>query len=210
MKTLDILRSMLSRPRPEEMVFDEKFIYEKLVVKGIVGSDTGCEDDRFLRVFLKSPLESVEIELSGKCNLHCSHCFSALSQRNMDESIIDKIFDGIDELAPVNLTINGGEPLMNPELLKVIEKARNRDMRIILMTNAVLMTHDIARVMKINRVAKAVVSLDFFEETHDLIRGPGSFRKAVEGIKMIVSEKVPVFVTAMVTESTSGNLSFFR
>lgn len=58
-------------------------------------------------------------------------------------------------------------------------------------------------------MAKAVVSLDFFEETHDAIRGAGAHGKAVRGIKLLVSRGVPVVITALVQDRTAGLVAAF-
>ncbi|MFA6433943.1 MAG: radical SAM protein [Elusimicrobiales bacterium] len=209
-KAVETLRSMLARTDPHEMTENEGFIYRKLKAQGIISADTGREKDRVPAVKTKSSLDSIELEFSGVCNLKCAHCFSSLSGKNMDEKTLDKVFQGLDELEPVNLVISGGEPLMNPLLPRAIEGARKRDMRVSLMTNAVLVTRETAAMFKSLSVAKVMVSLDFFEDTHDAIRGAGAFGKAVAGIKRVVAEKVPVFVTAMVQGKTAGRIDDFK
>lgn len=205
-----VLESMAVRRSAAEMTEKEKFIYDKLAAKGIAGEDTGREEDRRLTVKKKSLLDLVELEFSGRCNLRCAHCFSALSQEDTDMAALDKVFDGIDALEPVNLVISGGEPLLNPLLPEALQKARARQMRVCVMTNATLADEKTAALFAEFGVAKAVVSLDFFEETHDAIRGAGAFKKALSGIKAFVAEKVPVFITAMVQDSTYGRLEEFK
>src|SRR3989338_4880777 len=112
-EALGVLQSMAARRSAAEMTEKEKFIYEKLAAKGIAGEDTGLEDDRRLVMKDKSRLDSVDLEFSGRCNLRCSHCFAALSQKDMSRETLEKVFTGIDALEPVSLAINCGEPLLN-------------------------------------------------------------------------------------------------
>lgn len=209
-EALDVLKAMASRRSAAEMTEKEKFIYAKLEAKGIAGEDTGREEDRRIIVREKSRLASVDLEFSGRCNLRCAHCFAALSQVDMSRETLERVFAGIDALEPTTLTINGGEPLLNPLLPEALAQARARLMRVNLMTNATLVTEDTAGLLKEYGVAVAAVSLDFFEGNHDAIRGRGAFAKTVNGIKLLVSRKVPVSITAMVQENTAGLVDDFK
>lgn len=204
------LCSMAARLSEEEMTPDERHIYGRLAAKGIAGPDAGAADGRLVPVKDKSPLDLVELEFSGRCNLRCAHCFSELTQRDMGRQVLERVFEGIDALEPVTLVVSGGEPLLNPLLPEALRLARSRRLRTCVMTNAVLAGPETAALFRETGVAKAAVSLDFFEETHDGIRGAGAFRRAVAGIKNFVSAGVPVFVTAMVQESTAGRTAEFR
>lgn len=209
-EALDVLQAMAARRSAAEMTEKEKFIYIKLAAKGIAGEDTGREEDRRIVIREKSELASVDLEFSGRCNLRCAHCFAALSQKDMSREILEKVFAGIDALEPTTLTINGGEPMLNPLLPEALELARSRRMRVNLMTNATLVTEATAAMLNEYGVAVVAVSLDFFEGTHDAIRGRGAFTKAVNGIKLLVSRKVPVTITALVQESTAGQVEEFK
>lgn len=209
-EALGVIESMLSKNSAADLTVDEKFVFEKLSAQGIVGEGSAAENEKNLTILKKSGLESVEIELSGFCNLRCSHCYSSLSQVNMSAETIAKLFEGFDGLEPVTLTVSGGEPLMNSEFTKVLGMARERRMRVNVMSNATLVTPEIARSMKALGVARTYVSLDFFESTHDSIRGAGSFKKAVDGINALTAHGVPVFVTAMVLEGNIREIDEFK
>lgn len=209
-EALGVLESMAARLDPAEMTEKEKFIYDKLAAKGIAGKDTGSEEDRRIVIRKKSRLGSVELELSGRCNLRCTHCLAALSKQDMSRETLDKVFAGIDSLEPVTLVLSGGEPLLNPVFPETLMKARERRMCVTVMTNATLVSEETADLLKESGVGKAVVSLDFFEDTHDAIRGQGAFKKAIAGIKLFVSRKVPVSIMAMVQESTAQRLAEFK
>lgn len=209
-EALDVLQAMVARRNADEMTEKEKFIYEKLAAKGIASDDTGIEEDRQIVVKDKSRLNSIDLEFSGRCNLRCTHCFAELSQKNMSSETLEKVFAGIDALEPVDLAINGGEPLLNPLLHEALIKARARKLRVGIMTNATLATKETADMIKECGVARVFVSLDFFEETHDAIRGVGNFKKAVTGIKLFIDRKVQVLITAIVKESTYARIEEFK
>lgn len=204
-----VLRSMAGRLSAGEMTEQERFVYDKLSAKDIAGPDTGRAEDRAVPAKASSRLETVELEFSGRCNLRCAHCFASLSGKDMDAGTLQKVFAGADALEPVNLILSGGECLMNPLLPDALRGARERLMRVTVMTNATLVTPASAELLRAAGIAKAIVSLDFFEKDHDELRGPGSFRKAEAGIRLLAAAGVPVFVTAMVRESTAGRLEEF-
>jgi len=209
-ESVEVLNSMVRRHSPEEMTRDEILFYTKLSARGLIGPDTGCERDRLIPVKRKSPVETFELEFSGRCNLRCAHCFATLSQKDMERETLNAVFEGIDALEPVRLVLNGGEPLLNPLLPETLNRARERNMRINVMSNGLLANEETADLLKSYGTAKVLVSLDFFEEIHDAIRGEGSFRKAVKGIKTLLSKKVPVYVTAMVQDNTVDRLKDFE
>jgi radical SAM protein with 4Fe4S-binding SPASM domain len=209
-ESVEVLNNMMRRRSSEDMTENERTIYSKLLLRGIAGPDNGYEQDRFIPVKRRSEMETLELEFSGRCNVHCAHCFAALSHKDMDEKTLDNVMQGVESLEPVNLVINGGEPLLNPLLSELLRRAREQNMRITLMTNGTLVDEATVGLLKTYGVAKVSVSLDFFEANHDAIRGAGSFGKAVEGIKRIAAERVPVFITAMVQDSTMHRLTDFE
>ncbi len=209
-EAVDVLQAMAAKRTTAEMTEKERFIYDKLAAKGIAGEDTGREEDRSIVIREKSRLASVDLEFSGRCNLRCAHCFAALSQKDMSREILAKVFAGIDARERTALTTNVGEPLLNPLLPEALAMARARRMRVNLMTNATLVTEAAAAMLKESGVALVAASLDFFEGTHDAIRGRGAFKRAVAGIKLLVSRKVPVSITALVQESTAGQVGEFK
>ena len=209
-EALGVLQAMAARQSATQMTEKERFIYDKLAAKGIAGEDTGLEEDRQIAIKDKSRLNSVDLEFSGRCNLRCSHCFAELSQKEMDSETMDKVFAGIEALEPVDLAIDGGEPLLNPLLPEALRQAKARRLRVTVMSNATLATEETADLLKDNAVAAARVSLDFFEKNHDAIRGAGNFKRAVSGIKLFIGRKVQVIITAVVQESTYPQVEEFK
>lgn len=62
-------------------------------------------------------MNSLDIDITGKCNLNCSYCYYRKQQKDFDERHIGKI----KSLNPDTIHIMGGEPLLNfPGIVKVI------------------------------------------------------------------------------------------
>ncbi len=138
----------------------------------------GCVNDDVS----KQGVISVWLYVLSQCNLACPHCF--LAEDTSSEPIpLDKaqyIIDNIALLKPKRLYISGGEPLLHPDLLKIVQYAKQRyEWQLFLETNGFTDTIDL--------IHKLSESVDFFHisldgadaETHDSIRGIHSFEKAV-------------------------------
>lgn len=206
-EALETLKAMLSRDGVEGMSPPERLIHEKLSARGLVVPGPGGADG--LDVRDKSLLSTLELELSGACNLTCGHCFADLSGRNMSAEVLEAALEGGRSLGAVTVVLNGGEPLLNPLFGRAVREARGAGMRVVVMTNATLVDPGIAELLGEAAVAKVVVSLDSFEKHHDALRGAGAFAAAVAGIRLLVSRGIRVFVTSMVTSENASSAADF-
>ncbi len=102
---------------------------------------------------------------------------------------------------PRKLSITGGEPLLRKDffqLLEHIEKYKEMFTSVIVMSNGSTINDDIAKKMKDLGISAVQVSLDGLEKNNDRIRGRGNFKKAIEGIKILVENHVPVGVSVTI------------
>lgn len=142
------------------------------------------------RTFNRSlaPPDWVSINLTLKCNLHCSMCTTCYDVPK--ELTTREIFDIIDQVALWGVRILnplGGEPFYRPDILDILEYACRKDFYITLTTNGTLITNEHAeRIAKIayNRL-HFNFSIDGFKEVHDRIRGPGMLEHTLAGLKRI-------------------------
>ncbi|MCX5794674.1 MAG: radical SAM protein [Elusimicrobia bacterium] len=207
-ETLARLESLLAKRPGEGLAPEEEFLYGKLQAKGMVLAEPGGPGQ--LRLKRRSLLDNIELEFSGSCDLSCRHCFAAMSGRMMGPEVFAKVVAGAVELDAVTLILSGGEPLLNPGFPQACRQARAAELKVIVMTNGAPVTKELAQGMRQAGVAEAVVSLDCFQEQHERLRGPGSFAAAARGIRLLVEERVPVYVTALVTDGGVGRLDEFK
>lgn len=180
-------------------------LIEKLESKGLV--DNG--DFQPIPRRNQSDLVYIEFEPISQCNLRCKHCFVEFPNQKMSEEHFRKILEGAGKLGAVEITINGGEPLLHPDCLSWIQSISDCKMRTILFTNGTLVDNTIAKNLKKSNLAKAIISLDGFEEEHDNLRGKGTFQKTIKGIENLVNEGVSVFTTTMVYPENHSYLEKF-
>jgi radical SAM protein with 4Fe4S-binding SPASM domain len=135
------------------------------------------------------------VEPTNFCNLKCPLCPTGsglLGRKKASMSFNDfkKIFD---EFAPyiIHLRLwNWGEPLLNPELFKMIRYAKKHDVFVNTSTNSSFLTKENAKKLVQSGLDEIIISLDgVSKETYSKYRKKGNFDKVIEAMKMLVSEK---------------------
>jgi molybdenum cofactor biosynthesis enzyme MoaA len=153
-------------------------------------------------------LDQLWFQVSGTvCNLRCRHCFIACSPENhsywfMERDAVRAALDESVEWGVKEYYFTGGEPFMHREMAGILSDALALGPATVL-TNATLLGG--RRVDALARAAAASpyslelrVSLDgVTEEANDAIRGPGSFRRAMEGMERLVAAGFLPIVTCM-------------
>lgn len=152
--------------------------------------------DRRARVALKSP-KILWFNTGTLCNINCQNCYIKSSPTNNALVYItaDEVSEYLDQLVtrkwPVGeIGLTGGEPFMNPEILKIIESCLDRNYVVLILTNAMqpMMRKNIKEgLIKLNELfpnkIKLRISLDHFKAIqHDTERGLGAFKKTLHGM----------------------------
>jgi tungsten cofactor oxidoreducase radical SAM maturase len=117
------------------------------------------------------------IEVTTSCNLNCQTCIRHSwtdPHQHMKAATFQRILDSLDGLPSLERVIftSFGEPLMNRNLLYMIEEIRKRDLAVTLGTNGVMLTEQISRELFRLGVDQLVVSIDGGKpETYEGVRG---------------------------------------
>ena len=153
--------------------------------------------------------------LTYRCNLACEHCyldaggapqvgtenFADRSELGTDECF--RVIDEIAAFAPECLTIlTGGEPLLRRDILEIVRRASERGLWVVVGTNGVSITENLA-----GRLAEAgarglSLSLDALDaDRHDRFRNVrGAWRNTVEGAEILNRTGLPFIV-----QTTAGS-----
>lgn len=143
----------------------------------------------------------VTVFVNWACNLTCRECWmygdSAAESTWLEEVKRDQIslemWNGLlDELAhgqkeKVYLTIMGGEPLMHPQLVRLVREAKTRlpDCNLDMSTNATLLPRYAQELVDAG-IDDVYVSVDGpTPEVNNPIRGRKSFERAMDGLKAL-------------------------
>lgn len=151
----------------------------------------------------------VNLEITNTCNLRYKTCH--VSAGNFEPSFIDhdsyltlmKSMVSLREVygLKMGLTLTGGEPMLNKEVENFVKLAKtNYDFNsVTIVTNGLLFTRE-----KLLNLDKAgldwlAVSIDGAKpDTNDIIRGKGTFEKAINTIKLTV-ENTEMYVSSSFT-----------
>ena len=138
----------------------------------------------------RNKFHSLAMEITRKCNLRCKHCFLAAGEKDRDElslSKIKSIMDQVKAAGGISVSIGGGEPLLHPDWLEIVEYALSLGLLVALGSNGTLIDKEFAAKIA-NLPIKLQVSLDgACQVTHDHIRGVGSFDGAMQGIDNLLA-----------------------
>jgi MoaA/NifB/PqqE/SkfB family radical SAM enzyme len=152
------------------------------------------------------------------CNLRCPFCnqwgengyFLAGARKvaTMDETLMTRL---VEQLSPRDSLINihGGEPFAYKHIDALLDILAKRDFDVLITTNGTLLSKHLEALARLRNLA-FILSIDGDEETHDRIRGKGTFQKIKEGITQLFELRrsfgVPpplVIMSSVVCESTT-------
>lgn len=152
---------------------------------------------------LAHPLKVVAWELTGACNLRCTHCRASAGAPSKHELTTREALSLIDSLAPHDplLIMTGGEPLMREDLFELLAHAKRRGVRCVLSTNGTMLTPSIAMRIREKGVERVSISLDgATPSTHDRIRGGGAFDGAIEGARCVLEAGLELQINTTLTK----------
>jgi MoaA/NifB/PqqE/SkfB family radical SAM enzyme len=130
-----------------------------------------------------------QIGLTNACPQNCEYCYNCGRQgRVMDQNTIKKTVRQLKDLGVVWLGLTGGEPLLNKNIVEIVESAAD-DCAVKLFTTGCTLTREMALNLKDAGLFSVSVSLDHWEaEKHDRGRRyPGAFRQALKAIETFQS-----------------------
>ena len=145
-----------------------------------------------------------------KCNIRCRHCFMDAGESKQNELSSDEWFKIIDywgDLAKESRIIfTGGEPLLHPDLIQFVKRAKEKKLTVELFSNGTLINKEIA-----GKLAKYIdiiqLSLDGASpEVNDEIRGKGVFKKVVNSIDLFGKTNVKIRIAVIVMPQNADDI----
>ena len=145
---------------------------------------------------------SVTWGVTHPCNLRCPHCYDTSKFPRTDLST-EQALTVIDRLAEIGINFvvfSGGEPLLRRDLFTLMEYCRERFVEIGMRSNGTLITSKVANQLAELELSVAGISLDgATAQSHDQIRGQGSFQRTMMGIKELVNADIRVNIEVVLS-----------
>lgn len=135
-------------------------------------------------------LGTVECELTSRCNLRCTHCYTEAGESAHADLPVTAVMRWMDELVSMNpeaFDLVGGEPFLYPGIWQILEHAQKIGLPVIINTNGTLIDRKLVQTLKnSNSTVTVAISLDGAEpEINDAIRGCGSFSRTLHGMDLL-------------------------
>lgn len=155
-----------------------------------------------------------DLSLTGKCNLKCAYCFYAdemAGRHDLPKEAWLKFFTELESLAVRSLTLSGGEVFLRSDLWELIDAIVDARMRYSILSNGTLITEktigQFLQERRRRRLDSVQVSIDgSCAAVHDQSRGPGSFDKALHGLRLLKEAGLPVTVRLTVNRYNVDDL----
>ncbi len=157
---------------------------------------------------VKSPepsLRYLELQITDKCNLRCSHCYIGQPKnQELDLNKIKNILDEFEYMQGLRLLITGGEPCMHSGFNEINEMLSGYSFRKILFTNGLLLKDDLIKRLNVDEIQ---FSIDGMEKGHEILRGKGTYKIVMEKLIKSIDFGITVSIATMVHR---GNLDEFE
>lgn len=134
-------------------------------------------------------LQGAYIELTSECNLRCLHCYneSGVLRNLINMKEYENILNSLPNGEDTTVTLSGGEPLLHPLIWEFVKKLDEKEFgRKLMITNATLITPEIAKALKAHNLSIQVSLNGSCPDTHDKLCGKGNFDKTIKGLKYLL------------------------
>jgi len=150
--------------------------------------------------------------MTQACNLACVHCRAgACPDADPEELSFEEgrsLIDGIAEVGKPILIMTGGEPLLRRDFFELARYGMETGLRVVLATNGVLVTSDVAQRIADVGIARVSISLDGpGAGDHDSFRRvDGAFDASLRGIGNLRDAGVSLQINTTLTTRNRGQL----
>lgn len=157
---------------------------------------------------------SVDIAITGRCNLRCKYCFYADEMTALSDLSTERwltFFEELGRLAVHRVTLTGGEVFMRPDLFDLIDGLIANRIRYSILSNGTLITEEVLAQFGAGkrrlRLDSIQVSIDGSRsEVHNRSR-PNSFHRALRGLRLLVENDFPATVRVTINRHNVDDLA---
>lgn len=155
----------------------------------------------------------IQLQYNYACNFKCKHCaierFKQAAGNTLTIAEVKSIADQADKIGLASICISGGEPLIFPDLLDVINAIGQERFVISIDTNGYLLTEEKVQWLVAHGVDRIHLSIDGLESNHSIFRGNDkSWGKCIEALYYCRLYGLGVIINIVATKSIvkSGEL----
>lgn len=142
----------------------------------------------------------LSISVTGRCNLRCVYCYSEEDNKHAADvptSELLRIIDEFYELGTRVFMLQGGEPLLHPDIDSIIAYIKTKRAYCSVTTNGVYFRQHLDALKKVDQVQ---LSIDGNEEITGANRGAGVYASLLEAIKLCDEHRIPFHLHTVLTK----------
>ena len=147
-------------------------------------------------------ITTLGLEITDRCDLACAHCLRAIvpphspRARDLDLELCLRLIGEARALGIPNIGITGGEAMLHPHFLEIIDAIVDAGLGYHFLTNGLGLPAFIPRWLerpeRRTKLRDICVSVDgATEDTHDAVRGTGTFHRTMAGIAVLRAMNIP-------------------
>lgn len=155
---------------------------------------------------------SFHLDITNHCNEKCKHCYHTFDKygerKELSTKEVFQIIDDVYDLGVFRITLSGGEALLRPDIMDVLEYIHSKHMLLVLFTNGLLLDNNIIDVLAKNGCA--LVSLSIYGAdaiTHDSVTGiEGSFDRTIHAVRNLTGHGIFTELKCVVLKDNCNQL----
>ncbi|MBU0908930.1 MAG: radical SAM protein, partial [Proteobacteria bacterium] len=192
-------------PGVGEDVLDRALIFSHLENSG---TDAYPGRENFLKL---SSLKECWFHLTNQCNLACRHCLFCASPAQSSSLSREQLEKGIAEARVLGCTLfyfTGGEPFVYPQFSEIIQNLlEDPEVHAVILTNGLLLAEniDFLQCVPTERL-HLQISLDGMEESHDALRGKGTFARLLANLTALRQTRLTATLSVAVNRENIHDL----
>ncbi len=147
-------------------------------------------------------------EITPRCNSNCLYCYNVWKedkdypQGELAFTQIKELFEKVlTEISPLGITLTGGEPLLHPDIFEVARYFQERNIKLGLATNGILLTDEVTKRLIENGVDYFEISLPgIAEKAYGSLCQSASVKEARKAILNIKKHRAQLNISFVITK----------
>ena len=153
---------------------------------------------------------SASLELTYRCNLHCTHCYCPPGERaeELSTAEIRAIVDELARMGTLFLLLTGGDPLLRKDFAEIYRHAKQAGLLITVFTNGTLIDDEVAALFE--ELPPYLVEISLYGLTREVyeqvVAVKGSYERCLAGIQRVLAGGHPLALKCPVTRENAHEI----
>jgi radical SAM protein with 4Fe4S-binding SPASM domain len=155
-------------------------------------------------------LREIYLHVTNRCGLACAHCYNRANPLGSGELTTAEWTRAVDQcvaLGATSFVVIGGDPLLRPDLLAIVDHITGvHERKVRIFFNRLITAATATEMARLGRgLFRPMVSVDGPAEVNDALRAPGNFADGVTSIRNLVAAGLtPVVNTVLLAPVLPG------